>query len=190
MSQEIEQAFTRYRTGERPWTHVERDWYVADGVGRLYPLKYIWALATNSAPRNFNTSHARKELAEREYSVVRLDSKQKYYNEWRKKADQLAGSTLSDEEIRKRANEAPKKPVKHLTASYQFGRNPYVSAFVLRRANGVCERCGSPAPFRKRFDNSPYLEVHHTVPLSEGGTDTIDNTEAVCPNCHREAHYG
>ena len=190
MSKEIEKAFTLYRTGERPWTHVERDWYVADGVGRLYPLKYIWALATNSAPRSFNTSDARRELAEREYSVVRLASKVKNYNGWREETEQLTEGTLSDEEIRKRAIEAPKKPVKYLTASYQFERNPCVSAFVLRRANGVCERCGSPAPFRKQSDQSPYLEVHHTVPLSQGGADTVDNTEAVCPNCHREAHYG
>ena len=34
------------------------------------------------------------------------------------------------------------------------------------------------------------LEVHHTKPLAEGGEDTVNNAEALCPNCHKEAHYG
>jgi 5-methylcytosine-specific restriction protein A len=34
------------------------------------------------------------------------------------------------------------------------------------------------------------LEVHHKKQLSEGGEDTVENAIALCPNCHREAHYG
>jgi len=34
------------------------------------------------------------------------------------------------------------------------------------------------------------LEVHHKVPLAEGGDDTVENAIALCPNCHRHAHYG
>jgi len=26
--------------------------------------------------------------------------------------------------------------------------------------------------------------------LANGGSDTIENTIALCPNCHREFHYG
>jgi hypothetical protein len=28
------------------------------------------------------------------------------------------------------------------------------------------------------------------VPLARGGEDTVENAVAVCPNCHREAHFG
>ena len=35
-----------------------------------------------------------------------------------------------------------------------------------------------------------YLETHHIVPLHEGGDDTSENVIALCPNHHREAHYG
>ena len=35
-----------------------------------------------------------------------------------------------------------------------------------------------------------FLETHHIVPLSEGGADSVKNAAAVCPNHHREAHYG
>jgi 5-methylcytosine-specific restriction protein A len=71
-----------------------------------------------------------------------------------------------------------------------FKRNPNVVVEVLNRANGFCERCRKEAPFLRAKDNSPYLEVHHHVPLCEGGNDIIENTIALCPNCHREAHYG
>ncbi|MDO6462174.1 HNH endonuclease signature motif containing protein [Granulosicoccaceae sp. 1_MG-2023] len=71
-----------------------------------------------------------------------------------------------------------------------YSRNPEVVAETLLRAGGVCEACFSEAPFRRKSDNSPYLEVHHVTPLSEGGLDLLSNTKALCPNCHRKAHFG
>lgn len=70
-----------------------------------------------------------------------------------------------------------------------FQRNPDVVAEVLFRANGHCEHCGNPAPFTRRTNGSPYLEVHHTKSLVEGGEDTVENATALCPNCHRKSHY-
>ena len=69
-------------------------------------------------------------------------------------------------------------------------RNPDVRATVLLRANGTCEGCTKPAPFFKRSDGTPFLEVHHRIPLAEKGRDTVANAIALCPNCHREAHHG
>ncbi|MEN6336977.1 MAG: HNH endonuclease signature motif containing protein [Phycisphaerales bacterium] len=57
------------------------------------------------------------------------------------------------------------------------------------RANGVCEACGCRAPFIRISDGTPYLEIHHILPLADGGDDTIENATALCPNCHRRAHY-
>ena len=71
-----------------------------------------------------------------------------------------------------------------------FLRNPYVVAEVLLRAAGVCEQCHEKAPFQRRSDGTPYLEVHHRVRLADRGEDTVENAIAVCPNCHRRAHYG
>ena len=48
----------------------------------------------------------------------------------------------------------------------------------------------SDAPFLRAKDNSPYLEIHHWITLAEGGDDTIENACALCPNCHRELHFG
>jgi len=58
----------------------------------------------------------------------------------------------------------------------------------LTQAAGVCESCGSEAPFL-REDGKPYLEAHHVRPLSDKGPDTIDNVAACCPNCHRALHH-
>lgn len=96
----------------------------------------------------------------------------------------------SDESLKKRLEEAPKIPDKFQTISYDFRRNPDVIAVVLKRAKGKCELCGFDAPFQKASDGSPYLEVHHWITLSEGSVDTVENAGALCPNCHKQAHFG
>jgi 5-methylcytosine-specific restriction protein A len=68
-------------------------------------------------------------------------------------------------------------------------RSAAVREYVLARANGTCESCGNPAPFR-RHDGTPYLEPHHTRRLSDGGPDHPRWVGAICPNCHREIHHG
>ena len=61
--------------------------------------------------------------------------------------------------------------------------------WILINANGYCECCRNPAPFVKEDENK-FLEVHHLRRLADGGSDTISNAVGVCPNCHRELHYG
>ena len=68
-----------------------------------------------------------------------------------------------------------------------YVRNRYVSEFAKKRANGICQLCGKPAPFETR-NGEPYLEAHHIIPLANEGTDSIDNIAALCPNCHRKMH--
>lgn len=71
----------------------------------------------------------------------------------------------------------------------RFVRDPRVIAWVLNEANGICEVCDKSAPFIDQ-NNRPFLEVHHVVPLAEGGVDTVSNAIGCCPNCHRELHHG
>ena len=80
-------------------------------------------------------------------------------------------------------------PTRVEVRSYVFTRNPDVVAEVLFQANGVCQACGADAPFVRCNDGVPYLEVHHRTPLAMGGKDCVANAVAVCPNCHRKAHY-
>lgn len=69
-----------------------------------------------------------------------------------------------------------------------FNRNPEVRRIALKRANGKCEFCGKEG--FKTSSGEFFLETHHIIPLSKGGPDTVYNVAAICPDHHREAHYG
>lgn len=97
---------------------------------------------------------------------------------------------LSASQRQKRLSTANIIPDKIPVLSIAYRRNPDVIAEVLLRANGKCEACKAEAPFKRSKDGSPYLEVHHKKQLSLGGEDTVRNAIAVCPNCHRKAHFG
>jgi 5-methylcytosine-specific restriction endonuclease McrA len=94
------------------------------------------------------------------------------------------------EERRARLKNAPKVPQKIKKTVTVYERNADVVAEVLEMADGKCQGCGNSAPFKRLIDQSPYLEVHHKVRLADGGEDTVENAIALCPNCHREKHYG
>ncbi|MCM4170961.1 HNH endonuclease [Arenibacter sp. TNZ] len=81
------------------------------------------------------------------------------------------------------------KPNKNIYLINDYERDFMVKAWVLKNADGCCESCNKKAPF-ETIGGLPYLEVHHVLSLAEGGSDKVENTVAVCPNCHREAHYG
>lgn len=71
------------------------------------------------------------------------------------------------------------------TSSYS--RNAEVKQIALDRARGKCALCGKDAPFLTK-EGKPFLEIHHIIPLSLGGSDSTDNVVALCPNCHRKMH--
>lgn len=81
-----------------------------------------------------------------------------------------------------------KQPSRKLLPTVAYGRSPEVSAWVKAQAKGKCELCGKRS--FKTVTEQWYLEIHHVKPLAEGGSDVPGNTVALCPNCHRRAHYG
>ncbi|WP_209435180.1 HNH endonuclease [Maribacter forsetii] len=81
------------------------------------------------------------------------------------------------------------KPKKGVSIINNYERDYMVKAWVLKNAAGKCEYCNNAAPF-ETSGGLPYLEVHHVISLAESGPDIVENTVALCPNCHREAHYG
>jgi 5-methylcytosine-specific restriction enzyme A len=62
-------------------------------------------------------------------------------------------------------------------------RDQRVRAAVLDRAKGKCERaqCGAARSY------PGFLDVHHIFGAEK--SDRVRNCVALCPNCHREAHY-
>jgi 5-methylcytosine-specific restriction enzyme A len=67
-------------------------------------------------------------------------------------------------------------------------RIPKVRAYVIKRADGKCEYCNVQG-FRMK-NGGFYLEAHHVIELSKTGPDQVDNVIALCPQHHRQAHYG
>lgn len=67
-------------------------------------------------------------------------------------------------------------------------RDDRVRKLVLKRAQGRCEHCGEIG--FKRSNGSHFIEAHHIISLAKQGPDTLDNVIGLCPNHHREAHFG
>lgn len=126
--------------------------------------------------------------AKHEASAAAPSSAESLLNEF---DEALKRSMASSAAVRaKRLAVAPKIPKRIPTIGLAFDRNPDVVAEALLQAKGICARCKTPAPFARKSDGSPYLEVHHKLQLALGGEDTVQNAEALCPNCHRELHHG
>ena len=94
---------------------------------------------------------------------------------------------LSTEELRARAKKAKKQPPIRTAQVVAYVRDAAVAEYAKRMANAQCDLCEQKAPFRNSR-NEAYLECHHIIWLAQGGEDTIENTVALCPNCHRKMH--
>jgi 5-methylcytosine-specific restriction protein A len=119
------------------------------------------------------TSHplpVKKEVPETKEEIVR------------KKAQKLPM-----DELEFQAKYSLKEGSRREVVSEVFDGDQIVSEYAKRRAGGSCQLCNLPAPF-KNHNGEPYLEIHHIVPIEEGGPDTIGNVAALCPNCHRKMH--
>lgn len=100
-------------------------------------------------------------------------------------------SRLSTEDLRALAADTTKPPKEPKEGKRVVReRSEAVRLYVFRRANGVCEGCAQPAPFRRQRDGTPYLEPHHMRRLADGGPDHPASVAAICPNCHRRVHSG
>jgi 5-methylcytosine-specific restriction endonuclease McrA len=79
-------------------------------------------------------------------------------------------------------------PDHSFSEEWSYARDKKVRDAVLRRAEGRCEFCGKPG-FMTR-SGKRYLETHHVIFLANDGADNLTNVIALCPNDHREAHFG
>jgi 5-methylcytosine-specific restriction protein A len=145
----------------KPYQEKQRDHRANERMVWMFPLKLI----DSEQPAALN-----EEIIERVQEVQE------------KKA-----ARLSIAELKALIKESPPKAGTREVISKDYDRNPYVAEYVKRRASGICELCHNPAPFTNKH-KEPYLEEHHIVWLSKSGNDTVDNTVALCPNCHRKMH--
>lgn len=118
-------------------------------------------------------------------------------------AVKLGATALTEEEIKvniaararaatilARALIAKGKPDKRVVVRNDFIRDPYVVQAALNRSGNRCEMPECRTTLFQRDDGRNYVEVHHVIPLSENGDDSLANVAVLCPSCHREHHIG
>jgi len=106
-----------------------------------------------------------------------------YEKEKKKQVKKLSISQLQSQAVKSSSKTSSYRQA----TSKQYIRNQSIARYTKLKANGICELCEKPAPFFDK-DGEPYLESHHVRWLERGGADSIDNTVALCPNCHKKMH--
>ncbi len=67
-------------------------------------------------------------------------------------------------------------------------RNQRAANSIKELYKGECQISGKEFTFKKK-DGTPYTEIHHLIPLREGGADSPFNLIVVNPLIHRMLHY-
>jgi len=119
-----------------------------------------------------------------------VHSEEEFYRVQQENEQEAALLSTSDLISRIKGNENRVEPTRTSIMANRYKRNPYVAEYAKRQANGICQDCHKPAPFVNKLTREPFLETHHIKALASGGEDSIENTIALCPNCHRKKHYG
>lgn len=83
------------------------------------------------------------------------------------------------EKICKNRNQKIKKERNLIVSNF---RNEIVKnrGNIINYYNGQCGIC--------KFNLKPLLEIHHILPLQQGGDNSLENIVCLCPNCHTIIH--
>ena len=99
-------------------------------------------------------------------------------------ADEIDSDTDSDAR--------PKKVF--LNNRFIYPRNPRIAQAAKEQANWKCDMDADHITFTSQFDDNPYMEAHHLIPMAvqdfyENSLDFVGNIICLCPTCHRKIHY-
>ena len=87
------------------------------------------------------------------------------------------------------------KPTKKPKVSYGWNRDRVIVEQVLKADKYLCEIDVNHKTFIARKNDEMYLEGHHLIPIShqddfDKSLDVYANIIGLCPNCHRQLHFG
>jgi 5-methylcytosine-specific restriction endonuclease McrA len=89
-----------------------------------------------------------------------------------------------------RSAQRSRRPTRRVLNAYEYDRDPLVITIARKRAGHRCEARNCAHPTFETSEGVAYTEVHHIIPLADGGEDTINNVACLCPAHHREVHLG
>ena len=72
----------------------------------------------------------------------------------------------------------------------RYLRSSKIRDKVKKRSKGRCEISECAKEGFVQRDGSFYVECHHIIALAKEGKDSLSNVIALCPEHHREAHFG
>ncbi len=130
-------------------------------------------------------------LQERAFNIIRLDlgNKDTLLSFFYSKKQKSLGDV---EELEKAYSKST--PEERMTVSKVIERGTLANKFkVLANFEClVCEALGLPQQIFTKQNGQKYIEVHHVMPISklERGSLGFANLITVCPNHHRQIHYG
>ena len=115
--------------------------------------------------------------------IVATTSKTKNYTSEKEEDDEIELSALFDvDEIE---NPTPKK--KEVIRKIRV-RNSKAAKILKKLYGSTCQISGDEFVFLKP-DGTPYIEVHHLIPLGAGGADSPENLIVVSAHIHKMLHY-
>ena len=82
----------------------------------------------------------------------------------------------------------PKEPNKQEYLRETFARDRGWVKQAKEKLGSYCLHPNCKNTFNKQ-DGLPYIEVHHIIPLFEGGEDAVWNLAVVCAHHHKMAHF-
>lgn len=98
-------------------------------------------------------------------------------------------SQINIELLRMSASNINTEAVSVARTIISYPRNNTLRIYVKRRAEYSCEMPSCNYIGFEKNNGQRYIEIHHIIPLSENGKDSIYNTVALCPTCHRKIHH-
>ena len=174
----------RFRSGWKDATERNKDEYSQSTLSKITWQNLGYRLGSELGPHNDQWINAAYEHIaaswDANYFAPTSD-----FDLLDKKADEYE-DLIDDSSESYEGNNTP--PTRSEGPTYSYTRDARVKGIVRRQAKGICELCKEPAPFN-RSNGKPYLEVHHVVPLKDGGFDKTTNAVAICPNCHMRCHH-
>ena len=183
-SEDRKRVVLRVKSVAEPDKIIRRDFLQQDTTCKdMHILK-------NPRGTNFSTENSEQERLHELWDKATNPLETDYYKSIERQAQDNEKLSLEQIEKRYEANQKSNEASSTTTTVRVYRRNQDVVAIRKMKANFQCEVPGcSNIPFQKA-SNKWYCEVHHIKPLSEGGSDSPENTACLCPAHHREIHYG
>lgn len=103
--------------------------------------------------------------------------------------------TISSEQTPLKPAPPQKGSTRKGSSKVKYKGKPSRGKGALEKAHYVCENDSTHTTFKSEVTGENYMEPHHLIPISNQGLyendiDITSNLICLCPNCHKQIHYG